>query len=115
MEVLPVPPNNAHVTAGLSHTINVNEAQDFVLNSFGTVMSNDYSLVRMKRYKDVNNLYAELSHPLNAITRATVKAMNFIVTGEFQPIKNYTMGKAKQIDVSEQPVNGLRYMVRVFH
>ena len=48
-------------------------------------MSNDDFTMKIKKYKVMNKLHADLSHPSEATMQATGKAMNLIVTGEFQP------------------------------
>ena len=60
--------------------------------------------------RDVNDLHAELGHPLEAITRSTGKHFNIQVTSTFEPCEDCTLGKAKQQAKSKKAVPCLQFL-----
>ena len=55
--------------------------------------------------QDINDLFAELEHSSEAITRSTAKNFNIQVTGAFKPCEDCALGKAKQRAVSKKAVS----------
>ena len=60
--------------------------------------------------RDINDLHAELSHPLEAITRSTAKNFNIHVTGIFKTCEDCALGKAKQRAMSKKAVPHLQIL-----
>ena len=67
MKVLLVSPHSANVMAVALHFISHDEDIDSAGTYVECVVSNDYSNIKKKDYNDVNELYAELPCPSEAI------------------------------------------------
>ena len=92
LEILPVPQNEAHIMADVPRVISDDEDIDSAGTNIESAVSNVDSTKR--KYKDMNELHAELSHPSEATTQASGMEMNFIVIEKFQPCEDCAMCKA---------------------
>ena len=56
--------------------------------------------MKFQTKKDINKLHVELEHTLEAITRATGKAMNLKLTSTIKTCEDCALGKAKKAGVN---------------
>ena len=63
-----------------------------------------------KQNKDINVLYAVISHPSKVITQATGRVMGLNLTGILKSCKDFALGNAKKGCVSKKTVEHSKIM-----